>query len=183
MINADPHPGNYVFHEDGSVSFLDFGSVKRFQGDHVQMFYAIFRECNRNDVPGTWRASVEAGVWRSTDPVTPEEVFAYWRSDHAMGIWTEEPFLLTPADVAQGIGHKFSPNGPSGNALRHTTMPPEFTFMVRIEIAAASVIAQLHANNHWGSISAEHLEDAVPITAMGKREHEFFAECKVVSHA
>jgi predicted unusual protein kinase regulating ubiquinone biosynthesis (AarF/ABC1/UbiB family) len=28
MFNADPHPGNYVFHEDGSVSFLDFGCVQ-----------------------------------------------------------------------------------------------------------------------------------------------------------
>ncbi len=31
LINADPHPGNYMFHEDGSVSFLDFGCVKRFR--------------------------------------------------------------------------------------------------------------------------------------------------------
>jgi predicted unusual protein kinase regulating ubiquinone biosynthesis (AarF/ABC1/UbiB family) len=183
LINADPHPGNYVFHEDGSVSFLDFGSVKRFRGDQVQMFYAIFRECRRNDVLGTWRASVEAGVWRSSDPVTPEEMFAYWRADHAMGIWEQEPFLLTPADVAKGIGHKFSPNGSSGNALRHSTMPPEFTFMVRIEIGAASVIAQLHANNHWGSIAAEHLENAAPLTAMGKCEHAFLQERQVTSHA
>ena len=27
MINADPHPGNYLFHDDGRVSFLDFGCV------------------------------------------------------------------------------------------------------------------------------------------------------------
>ena len=28
-FNGDPHPGNYRFHHDGSVSFLDFGLVKR----------------------------------------------------------------------------------------------------------------------------------------------------------
>ncbi|MEY4582995.1 MAG: hypothetical protein RL701_7698 [Pseudomonadota bacterium] len=28
MFNADPHPGNYRFHEDGKVTFLDFGSVQ-----------------------------------------------------------------------------------------------------------------------------------------------------------
>src|SRR5262249_38321665 len=70
-FNADPHPGNYAFHDDGSVSFLDFGSVKRLRHDQVQMIDAIFREVRRNDVLGTWRASVEAGVWRSSDPVTP----------------------------------------------------------------------------------------------------------------
>ncbi|MEY2959062.1 MAG: hypothetical protein RLZZ01_1630, partial [Actinomycetota bacterium] len=29
MFNGDPHPGNYRFHHDGSVTFLDFGLVKR----------------------------------------------------------------------------------------------------------------------------------------------------------
>jgi predicted unusual protein kinase regulating ubiquinone biosynthesis (AarF/ABC1/UbiB family) len=182
LFNADPHPGNYLFHEDGSVSFLDFGSVKRLRRDHVQMIDAIFRECRRNDVLGTWRASVEAGVWRSSDPVTPEEVFAYNRADNAM-LWAEEPFVLTPADVAKGIERRFSPNGPSGNALRHSTMPPEFTFMIRMEIGLASVIAQLHPCSHWGSISAERLENAAPLTEMGKREHAFFEERQAASHA
>ena len=29
-FNGDPHPGNYLFHEDGTVTFLDFGLVKPF---------------------------------------------------------------------------------------------------------------------------------------------------------
>jgi len=24
-FNADPHPGNFIFHPNGSISFLDFG--------------------------------------------------------------------------------------------------------------------------------------------------------------
>ena len=32
VFNGDPHPGNYRFHRDGSVTFLDFGLVKRW--DH-----------------------------------------------------------------------------------------------------------------------------------------------------
>lgn len=182
MFNADPHPGNYLLHEDGSVSFLDFGSVKRLRRDEVQMIDAIFRECRRNDVLGTWRASVEGGVWRSSGPVTPEELFAYNREDNAM-LWAQEPFVLTPAYVAKGIERRFSPTGPSGNALRHSTMPPEFTFMIRMEMGLASVIAQLHPCTHWGSISAERLENAAPLTAMGKREHAFFEERQVAGHA
>jgi hypothetical protein len=27
-FNADPHPGNYIFHDDGVVTFLDFGCVQ-----------------------------------------------------------------------------------------------------------------------------------------------------------
>ncbi|MEL6891682.1 MAG: AarF/ABC1/UbiB kinase family protein, partial [Actinomycetota bacterium] len=29
IFNGDPHPGNYRFHHDGSVTFLDYGLVKR----------------------------------------------------------------------------------------------------------------------------------------------------------
>ena len=29
-FNGDPHPGNYLFHADGAVTFLDFGCVKYF---------------------------------------------------------------------------------------------------------------------------------------------------------
>ena len=40
LFNADPHPGNYLFHEDGTVTFLDFGCVKRFATDRVSVMSA-----------------------------------------------------------------------------------------------------------------------------------------------
>jgi predicted unusual protein kinase regulating ubiquinone biosynthesis (AarF/ABC1/UbiB family) len=39
-VNADPHPGNYLFHEDGTVTFLDFGCVKRFDEEQRRKFNA-----------------------------------------------------------------------------------------------------------------------------------------------
>ncbi len=33
VFNGDPHPGNYRFHRDGSVTFLDYGLVKRWGTD------------------------------------------------------------------------------------------------------------------------------------------------------
>ena len=35
VFNGDPHPGNYRFHHDGSVTFLDFGLVKRWAARRV----------------------------------------------------------------------------------------------------------------------------------------------------
>jgi predicted unusual protein kinase regulating ubiquinone biosynthesis (AarF/ABC1/UbiB family) len=175
MFNADPHPGNYLFHDDGSVSFLDFGCVKRFRREQVKMMQAVGRACFRGDVLGTWQASVEGGFWRSSDPVTPEEVFEYWREPWQMW-WAEQPFTVTPEYVAAWIERKFSPTGPSANAFRHITSSPEYTIMSRIEMGAASLLAELGATNHWGSIVAEYFEDAAPFTAMGKLDHAFFAD-------
>jgi predicted unusual protein kinase regulating ubiquinone biosynthesis (AarF/ABC1/UbiB family) len=175
-LNADPHPGNFVFHDDGSVSCLDFGSIQRFSLEHAAAFLAIFRACLRNDVLGTWRASVEAGMWRPSDPVTPEEVFAYWREDNALTWGASQRFVASPGYVARGIKRRYSPTGPSANALRYCTMPPELTLMVRIEIALTSLIGRLRAGNDWGSFVAEYCEDAAPLTDMGKRERAFFEQ-------
>jgi predicted unusual protein kinase regulating ubiquinone biosynthesis (AarF/ABC1/UbiB family) len=178
MFNADPHPGNYVLHEDGGVSFLDYGCVKRFSGEQIQVIDAIARACLRDDVLGTWRMCVEAGFFNSSDAVTPEEAFAYLRGDWEM-FWARERFVLTPEYVARWIEHRFSPSGPSANALRHFKLAPEYTFAGRMELGMVAVIAQLHPGNRWGAMAAEHLEAAPPLTAMGKCEHAFFEERQV----
>jgi predicted unusual protein kinase regulating ubiquinone biosynthesis (AarF/ABC1/UbiB family) len=172
MINADPHPGNYVFHDDGSVSFLDFGCVQRFARDRTEMAIAIVRSCVHGDVLGTWRACVEAGYWRSSDPVSPEEVFAWWHEPFRY-LWAQQPFTFTPEYATSWIEHRFSPTGPSANALRYLTMLDDCVAWTRIEVALASVMAQLHATNDWAAILAEYHGDA-PITSMGKLDCAYF---------
>jgi predicted unusual protein kinase regulating ubiquinone biosynthesis (AarF/ABC1/UbiB family) len=181
-FNADPHPGNYLFHDDGSVSFLDFGCVKRFRRDQVAMMNAVLGPCFRGDALGTWRASVEAGFWRSSDPVTPEEALDWWRKDSPM-MCLGQALTFTPDFLARHIERRYSPTGPSANALRYATPPPDCSIMTRIELGVYSAIAQLRAHIDWRSIAAEHFEDAAPLTAMGKREHAFFAERQVAGHA
>jgi predicted unusual protein kinase regulating ubiquinone biosynthesis (AarF/ABC1/UbiB family) len=175
LFNADPHPGNYLFHDDGSVSCLDFGCVKRLEREYVEVMLAIGRACMREDVPGTWRACVEGGFFRSTDPVSPAEVYAFWRVSWELW-WAEQPFTVTPAHAARWIEHKYSPTSPSANAFRHFTAPPECATMGRIELSATSLIAELHPTCHWGSMAAEFIEGAAPLTALGKLDHAFFAD-------
>jgi predicted unusual protein kinase regulating ubiquinone biosynthesis (AarF/ABC1/UbiB family) len=179
MINADPHPGNYVFHDDGSVSFLDFGCVQRFRRDQTDMAVTIFRECLRGDVLGTWRACVEVGYWKSSDPVTPEEVFAWWHEPFRY-LWDEQPFTITPEHAASWIEHRFSPTGRSANALRYLTMQPDCIAWTRIEVALSSLLGELHATNDWAAIVAEHKGDT-PSTSMGKLDHAFFAKRKAAT--
>jgi predicted unusual protein kinase regulating ubiquinone biosynthesis (AarF/ABC1/UbiB family) len=173
VFHADPHPGNYLFHDDGSVTFLDFGCIKRFSREHADMMNAVGRACLQGDVLGTWRASVEGGFWRSSDPVTPEEVFAYWREPWELW-WAEQPFTVTPEYVAGWMERRYSPTGPSANAFRYITASPEYTFMSRIEMGEASLIGELRASNYWGSMAAEFFEEAAPLTAMGELERAFF---------
>jgi predicted unusual protein kinase regulating ubiquinone biosynthesis (AarF/ABC1/UbiB family) len=175
MTNVDLHPGNYLFHDDGSVSFLDFGCVKRYRRDQVELMTDIVRECIRGDVLGTWRTCVEAGFWSSRDPVSPEDVFVWWHEPFRY-VWAEQPFTVTPEYAASWIERRFSPSGPSANALRYTTMSPEYCAWPRIEVALASVLGQLHATNDWKTIWAEYSESAQPLTTMGRLDHAYFEE-------
>jgi predicted unusual protein kinase regulating ubiquinone biosynthesis (AarF/ABC1/UbiB family) len=182
LVNADPHPGNYLFHDDGSVSFLDFGCVKHSNRELVAMMTAIGRAVVLGDVHGTWRASVEAGFWRSSDPVTPDEAFAYWHEPFEM-FWGHQPYTVTPERAARWIERRFSPTGPSAHAFRYIAASPEYMLFSRIETGAASVIAELDATNDWRSIAGEYFVHLPPVTAMGKRDHAFFAERDMASQA
>src|SRR5207302_952605 len=43
VYNGDPHPGNYLFDEDGRVTFLDFGCMRRFDKDFIERWKAFAR--------------------------------------------------------------------------------------------------------------------------------------------
>jgi predicted unusual protein kinase regulating ubiquinone biosynthesis (AarF/ABC1/UbiB family) len=49
MFNADPHPGNYVFHDDGRVTFLDFGCVQPIVGERQRRAVDLHRAALRGD--------------------------------------------------------------------------------------------------------------------------------------
>ena len=49
MFNADPHPGNYRFHEDGSVTFLDFGCVQTASMQRAQRALQVHRAAVQRD--------------------------------------------------------------------------------------------------------------------------------------
>lgn len=169
VFNADPHPGNYLFHDDGSVSFLDFGCVKRFEPEQIESLDIIMRECLRGDVEETWRLSIEGGFFAPSGSLTREEVFSYWREPLEM-YWGEQPFTITPEYVAKLIETRYSPTGPSANAFHHLSTPPTYAIMSRLDIGVMSLIAQLRATIPWATLSAEYFEGADPVTPMGKAD-------------
>jgi predicted unusual protein kinase regulating ubiquinone biosynthesis (AarF/ABC1/UbiB family) len=183
VFNADPHPGNYIFHDDGTVSFLDFGCVKRFDPEQIESLNICMRECLRGDVEETWRVSVEGGFFAPSGSLTPQEVFAYWREPIEM-YWGEQPFTITPEYVAKLIELRYSPTGPSANAFRHMAPPATYTIMSRIDIGVMSLIAELRASNEWEAIAAEYFEGADPVTPMGKADRVHREELRgASSHA
>ncbi len=85
IFNGDPHPGNYKFHHDGSVTFLDYGLVKRWSpGEWETLAPDRRRDHHRPrpraagardgavEVPARWpRPRSCAGVRLRVEPVHP----------------------------------------------------------------------------------------------------------------
>ena len=125
------------------------------------------------------------GFCRATDPVTPEEVYEYWRAAFEL-YWGEQPFAMTPEYATLYMERRSSLNGPSANAIRYFTVSPDYAVMSRLEPGAISIVAQLRAVVHWQAVGAELYRGEAPQTELGKREHAFFEEReeqKVISHA
>ena len=170
MFNGDPHPGNFVFHDDGSVSFLDFGCVKRLCRNDAERISLVLRECVRGDVQRTWRLSVEGGFFAPSGSLTPEQVFFYWHEPAKM-YWGEQPFTVTPEHAARAVEVSFGPTGPAANALTHLTMPKPYTVMGRLTTCVIVLLGELRASSHWRAILDEHFEGAEPITTLGRSEY------------
>ena len=60
-FNGDPHPGNYLFHGGGRVTFLDFGLVKHFTADELQPLMQMVRHLCVDHDPEAFRASHGGG--------------------------------------------------------------------------------------------------------------------------
>lgn len=174
VCNIDLHPGNFVFHDDGTLSCLDFGSVKRFDDQQVRTMSRLIRACLRGDVDGTWRAGVEGGFIDPSTSVTPQEVFDYWHIPYEM-YWGEQPFKVTHEFVAANIERRYGPTGPSAKVYRSMTVPRDYTIMSRADMGIWSLMAGLGACNYWGSMADENFEGAPPLTPLGKLNAEFFA--------
>ena len=74
-FNGDPHPGNYLFHRGGRVTFLDFGLVRHFTPAELQPLMQMARTiCVEHD-PEAFRRSLEnAGFLRPGAPLSTQAI-------------------------------------------------------------------------------------------------------------
>jgi hypothetical protein len=179
LFNADPHPGNYVFHEDGTVTFLDFGCVKRFAPDRVSAMSALVDAALAGDAPGVLRAFVDVGLLADADAdgLDPGRLIEYYRAA-LRDRWDTQPFTYTPESVAEIATGIYQPMGPYYDITRQLQMPKDLLFLNRIAVGASSVLAHLYATADWKSVDSEIRHDGPPATELGHPESSWRAERK-----
>ncbi|WP_370949013.1 ABC1 kinase family protein [Amycolatopsis sp. cg5] len=155
---TDPHPGNYLFHADGTVSFLDFGCVKRFTPEQVANLVELEQAGVAGDADRLWQAALDLDSL-TADPPTPAELLD-WMSAQWTPMTAEQPFTYTTEYAAAVTKRMFSPFGEYGAVIRKMNMPPETLFHTRMDAGITAILGALRSTGHWAEIIAE-LDGAV----------------------
>src|SRR3954453_4112012 len=100
MFNADPHPGNYLFHDDGTVTFLDFGCVKRFTPAMQRGFFDFHAAAMDDDAERLLAVSIEHGFASAESPPPADKLLAWHRQNFA-ALHQPQPFTFTPDFLTQ----------------------------------------------------------------------------------
>ncbi len=155
MFNADPHPGNYLFQDDGRIAFLDYGCVQVIPERRVPEARALHRAAIARD-----EREFERRVKRllDTKPGGLEKLaVAYSR-------YCFEPLFASPHHITRAYAaelvDRMKSMAMSARKLPDDqvfSMPPEMLFMNRLQFGFYSVLARLDVEVDYARVESEFL--------------------------
>jgi predicted unusual protein kinase regulating ubiquinone biosynthesis (AarF/ABC1/UbiB family) len=151
-FNGDPHPGNYLFHGKGRVTFLDFGLTKHFNDrDLVPLVEAL--RCLVIEKDGDcFRSALErAGFLKPGAPVSTETVVDRFGLFYST-VLQDAPMTITPAFASAIVRRFFDAKGP---LAPYSDVPRTYVVLQRINLGLYAVLGSLNATANWRRIGQE----------------------------
>jgi len=167
-FNGDPHPGNYLFHRDGRVTFLDFGLVKRFADGELAEFEEMIHHMVIEHDPAAFRASIERiGLLAPGLDVSDADVIDYLGHFYEF-VLHPGPFTITPEYASETVRRFFDTSGPYATMQKAANLPASFVIIQRISLGLYAILGDLHATGDWRKIAEElwPFVDGPPSTPM-----------------
>jgi predicted unusual protein kinase regulating ubiquinone biosynthesis (AarF/ABC1/UbiB family)/2-polyprenyl-3-methyl-5-hydroxy-6-metoxy-1,4-benzoquinol methylase len=174
VFNGDPHPGNYRFHDDGSVTFLDFGLVKRWSEADFDSFMPVLDRVLEQDAKGVVDGMVTAGFLAPDHGLEPGHVF------DCVGLpyraYFDEEFTFTRTYTTEALQALMDITGPYADVIRALNMPAGFVILDRVVWGVSALLGRLEAHNRWRGILDEYRHDGAPATELGELERDWQRE-------
>ncbi len=168
-FNGDPHPGNYLFHRGGRVTFLDFGLVKRFTPEELQPLVHMVRYLCVDEDPEAFRRAMEdADFLTPGAPIPTEQVVEHMALFYDT-VRTRGPRTMTPGYASAVARRYFDFRNPLAAYAR---IPRSYVILQRINLGMFALLGELGATGDWRAIAEEiwPFVQAPPSTAMGEAE-------------
>ncbi len=151
-FNGDPHPGNYLFHGQGRVTFLDFGLTKYFEDQDLVPLVEALRCLIIENNGECFRSALErAGFLRPGAPVPTETVVDRFGLFYST-VLRDAPMTITPAFASAIVRRFFDAKGP---LAPYSDVPRTYVILQRINLGLYAVLGSLNATANWRRIGAE----------------------------
>ena len=173
VFNGDPHPGNYLFDDDGRVVFIDFGCVKYFPAEMLGNWRALVTAHLRGDKDEFARRLVGLGFIPSLDKEQGDAMYDYFAYFYEP-FHEDRAFTFSRDYNRKSFRMIFKPEGRFAGFEKKLNMPADFVFVNRIQWGVYSILADLGASANWHLIDAEYRAGAEPQTELGRADREFY---------
>ncbi len=151
-FNGDPHPGNYLFHEGGQITFLDFGLVKRFTAAEMATFVGMVKAAAFDHDAPTFRRVVEdAGMLRRGAPADDAEIGDYF-SQFYESVRYDKVVTWSSEYASRIVRHTFDRSSPIS---QYATVPRAFVFIQRINLGLYALLGELRATGNYRRMAEE----------------------------
>jgi predicted unusual protein kinase regulating ubiquinone biosynthesis (AarF/ABC1/UbiB family) len=151
-FNGDPHPGNYLFHGDGRVTFLDYGLVKHFTDVELgPLIHMVRNLCVEND-PGAFRRAMEdAGFLVRDAPLSTEVIVDHMAVFYQL-VRKSAPLTITPDYASAVVRRFFDLRSP---VAAYVAIPRSYVILQRINLGLFALLGELNATANWREIAEE----------------------------
>jgi predicted unusual protein kinase regulating ubiquinone biosynthesis (AarF/ABC1/UbiB family) len=153
--NGDPHPGNYLFHEDGGVSFLDFGCVKYFRPQFMVDLKRFFRAIIENDRKTHDEYIYKLGLILPGQKFERDTMWEMWRY-HLEPYSVDGEFVFSPEYLARARVVM------DPVRVRSFNLPPDLLFFLRITFGLNAISQQLGATGNFHRSARRYFYDGGP---------------------
>ncbi len=158
MFNADPHPGNYLFGEDGVITFLDFGCCEPIPEDRLEKARGLHRSAVLGDEAGFvgYAAQIlqtRPGAWQDLAVGYSRRCF---EPLFASPFRITRPFAASLVEGLKSIGKQVR----SLPKDEHVPVPRGMVFMNRLQFGFYSVLARLDVEVDYREVERAFLAEA-----------------------
>jgi predicted unusual protein kinase regulating ubiquinone biosynthesis (AarF/ABC1/UbiB family) len=151
-FNGDPHPGNYLFHPGGRVTFLDFGLVKHFTQAELEPLLQMARNvCVEHDPEAFRRTLEDAGFLRPHAPLSTQAIVEHLAVFYDT-IREPGPLTITSEYASSVVRRFFDMRSPVADYI---SLPQSYVILQRINLGLFAVLGELSATANWRAIAEE----------------------------
>lgn len=166
-FNGDPHPGNYLFDDEGRIVFLDFGLTKYFPAEMIKPWRSALHAYMEEDKAAFRERLTELSFVTPKTDIAAETLYDYFT--YFYDCWRlDRDFTFTDEYNAKSFEMIFKPKGQFEGLQKKLNMPRDFVFVNRIQWGVMSILAKLDATGNWHKIHREYMFGDSPSTAMGE---------------